>query len=65
LASGAFWFNLVNIFVLFYTVDDDMLRVGSGVKGNILVRGPPCFGGERIVVFLMTPQFEYTLAVYA
>jgi long-subunit acyl-CoA synthetase (AMP-forming) len=26
-------------------VDDDIKPVANGVKGNILVRGPPCFGG--------------------
>ena len=26
-------------------VDDDLKRVECGIKGNILVRGPPCFGG--------------------
>ena len=29
-----------------YLVDDDLKRVGCGIKGNILVRGPPCFGGK-------------------
>ena len=26
-------------------VDDDKQRLPPGVKGNILIRGPPCFGG--------------------
>jgi hypothetical protein len=29
-------------------VDDALVRVGCGVKGNILVRGPPCFGGTYV-----------------
>ena len=33
---------------------DDMLKVvqpGSGGKGNILIRGPPCFGKVEYISF--------------
>lgn len=43
-----FFFSLSFSFPFFcFPVDDDMKLVSRGVKGNILVRGPPCFGGER------------------
>ena len=47
--------------LFYFTVDDDLKRVGCGVKGNILVRGPPCFGGESCCPLFSIFHFLFIL----
>ena len=48
---NSFLLCLIFIMLLYHgLVDDALARVGCGIKGNILVRGPPCFGGTCVHV---------------
>ena len=33
-------------------VDDALMPMGNGLKGNILIRGPPCFGKSCFCYFM-------------
>ena len=45
----SFLLYLISTMFLYHDlVDDALARVGCGIKGNILVRGPPCFGGTHV-----------------
>jgi hypothetical protein len=48
-------------------VDDQLLPLGTGIRGNIFIRGPPCFGECRccVALYCAVARLSVTLSACA